>query len=54
MMYEEVYLAPTVPGGSVMEMMVRVCKSWYGPAIRGLVHARLEKASGPNGKDSHA
>jgi hypothetical protein len=54
MMCEEVYLASTVPGGPVMDMMMRVCKSSCGPAIRGLVHVRLEKASGPNGKGSQA
>ena len=49
-----VYLASTEPGGRVMDMMMRIRKSWCGPAMQGLVHARLEKAGGPNGKDSHA
>ena len=51
---EEVYLASTVPGGPVMDMMMRIRKSWCGPAMQGLVHVRLEKVSGANGKGSHA
>ncbi len=51
---EEVDLVSTVPRGPVMDMMMRVRKSWCGPAMQRLVHARLEKASGANGKGSHA
>ena len=51
---EEVYLPSTVPGGRAMDRMMRIRKSWCGPGMQGLVPARLEKASGPNGKGSHA
>jgi len=54
MTYEEVYRASTVSRERVMDMMRKIRKSWCDPGMQDLMHAELEKASGPNGALMHS